>query len=117
AIKVYDHHGKGGIFGAVPFVNMIDQIDGVKMHIDYGKINEKGKLSALLKIVNNGPGHIDGKLSIRIADSEKDSIITNSQNHVLLLSDKILTAELGLPANERLDISVSFKDTITGKSV
>lgn len=105
------------MFGGVPFINMIDQIDGVKMHIDYGKINDKGKISAPLKVVNNSRGPIAGLLTIRIVDTEKDSVITNSKNHVLLKSDKILTAELGIPPDKRLDITVSFKDSITGKSV
>jgi len=117
AVKVYDHGGKGGIFGATPFVNMIDQIDGIKMHIDYGKINEKGKLSASLMVVNNSRDPISGSLMIRITDADKDSTITNSRSPVLINSDKTLIAEMGLPPDKRLDIAVSFKDSITGKTV
>jgi hypothetical protein len=116
-VKVYDHHGKGGIFGAVPFVNMIDQIDGVKMHIDYGKINSKGKLSAPLSVVNNSSMPIEGTLAIRVRNADNDSVLTNSQNKVTIASNKVLVADMGIPPDKRLDIAVNFTESITGKVV
>ena len=117
AIKVYDNGGKGGMFGAIPFVNMIDQIDGVKMHIQFGKINAKGKLEAPLMVVNNSNLPIEGSLSIRITDIEAEKIISNTEKKVLITPDKTLVAELGIPADKRLDIIVNFKESITGKTV
>jgi len=117
AIKVYDGGGPGGIFDGEPFVNMIDQIDGVKMHIQFGKINKDEKLEAPLMVVNNSNAPIDGILTITITDAETEKIVSNSDKKVMITPDKTLIGELAIPSERRLDIEVDFRETITGKSV
>jgi hypothetical protein len=117
AVKVYDNGGKGGIFGAIPFVNMIDQIDGVKMHIQLERINAKGKLEGPLMVVNNSVLPIEGSLSIRITDMDSEKVISNTEKKVTITPSETLIAELGVPADKRLSIAVNFKESITGKIV
>lgn len=54
SVRVYDGGGLGGIFSAVPYINMMDLVDAVTMSVEFGKTREEG--SAIL--IHNASGQL-----------------------------------------------------------
>jgi hypothetical protein len=117
AVRVYDANGLGGLFGGTPSVSMIDLIDAVKMHIEFGSVNNKGKLMAPLKLVNNSNQPVSGKLQVKIVATETGKLVKDQEQEITITPDKMIVGEMELPKDERLEIQVRFTEMNSGKSV
>jgi alpha-galactosidase len=117
AVKVYDGGGLGGIFGGTPYINMMDLIDGIKISFRPEEININKKLSSPIAISNSINQPINGTLKIKVTDSDDNKIIYEKDKGVSIFPDKNLVADLGLPANKRLEIAVDFVEKNTSKVV
>jgi len=79
SVRVYDGGGAGGIFGNVPYVNMIDLVDGVvinnKSSVQFIS-NTKARKNISLNNINNQK--VSGVLRYSISDVETDNKVTDS---------------------------------------
>ena len=117
AIKVYDGGGPGGIFDGEPFVNMVDQIDELKMEIEFKNAREKNRSEARLITINNSNAPIKGKLFFEIYDPEKEKEVSQTEKEVSIEAEKPSITELEISNDTRLEIEAVFKEAITGKTI
>lgn len=117
AVKVYDGGGLGGIFGGIPFINMMDLADGIKIDFRPSQVNISNKLSTPIVVSNSINQPVNGTLKIRVTDSDADKVIYSKDKAVTIYPDKSLVADLGLPINKRLDIVADFIEKNTGKPI
>lgn len=116
AVKVYDGGGLGGIYGGIPFINMMDLIDGIKLSFRDSHIEGKDKLVIPCVITNVIMQSIPGLLKLRVTDSENDKLIKSEDREVIVTYDKNIVAELDVPRDKRYDIDVQFIESNTKKS-
>ncbi len=114
AVRVYDGGGAGGIFSAIPFVNMMDLIDGVKMNLHIASTRDDKNT---LTLVNNIQKKIYGKLSIVVTDPGTDTLITQSKKDVELVAGNNFSINIPVESSQRATISAVFREQQTGKSI
>ncbi len=111
AVRVYDGGGGGGIFGTVPFVGMMDLIDGVKMNLS---VSTKQNIISLR---NDIQLKLTGKLIIKIINPENDSVIQNTTKDISINPNQSLTTNIENKTGQRSYISATFKEQHTGKTI
>jgi hypothetical protein len=116
AVKVYDGGGPGGIFDALPFVNMVDQIDKLKMEVQFRKKSTE-KIEVLVITENKSNAAIAGTLVVTINDPLTEKPVYHSEKKIRIAAGKSLTTGMAVTTNKRLEILSAFKEAISGKSV
>ena len=111
AVRVYDGGGGGGIYGSVPFISMMDIIDGIKMNVAFSTKQNAVTLENKIQL------KINGKLFISLIDPEKDSIIQKITKDIVLNPGQIFTTEVSNKNNNRSYIIATFKEQHTGKTI
>lgn len=96
AVRVYDGGGAGGMFSDVPYINMIDLIDGVTINNSSSvRFTSPGKAKKNISIDNNATQKITGTLNYSIIDVENEK----SKKHSLPVS---------IPAKNKFNISIDI---------
>src|SRR6266540_4255426 len=82
AVRVYDGGGGGGIFGATPFINMMDLIDGVVLEMNK---DENDKDQYTINVFNKLQIKLSGSLSVSFKEKNtgKTKIITQITPYIL----------------------------------
>ena len=111
AVRVYDGGGGGGIYGSVPFISMMDIIDGIKMNVAFSTKQNAVTLENKIQL------KINGKLFISLIDPEKDSIIQKITKDIVLNPGQTFTTEVLNKNNNRSYIIATFKEQHTGKTI
>lgn len=117
AIKVYDGGGLGGMFGSVPFINMIDLIDGIRLSFRDSKPGNDNKLIIPCVLTSTISQNIPGTLQLRITDSESGKLIKSEDRELTVTFDKNIVADLEVPKDKRFDIEAKFVEGNTKKSL
>ena len=111
AVRVYDGGGGGGIYGATPFLSMMDIIDGVKMNVSTAtKLNS-------ISLENKIQLKISGKLSISVVNSENDSVVKKIVKDIALDPNQVFTTDIKNVGSQRLTVSAVFSEAHTGKKI
>lgn len=116
-IKVYDGGGLGGMFGSVPFINMIDLIDGIRLSFRDSKPGNDNKLIIPCVLTSTISQNIPGTLQLRITDSESGKLIKSEDRELTVTFDKNIVADLEVPKDKRFDIEAKFVEGNTKKSL
>ena len=79
SVRVYDGGGTGGIFGGVPYVNMIDLVDGVVINNKSSvQFISNTKAKKTISLNNTNDQKVSGLLRYSISDVETENRITDS---------------------------------------
>jgi hypothetical protein len=114
AVKVYDGGGDGGIFGATPYINMLDLIDGVKIKAE----NTSSGNGQWLTLSNNFNTVIKGTLKIVIIDEENNISLDSTLTKISLAKNKYGPVLIKLPpAKNHISFVYSFSEEKSGKSI
>ena len=111
AVRVYDGGGGGGIYGAIPFVSMMDIIDGVKMNVSTATKQNSITLENSIQL------KIAGKLSISVVNSENDSVIKKIVKDIVLDPNQVFTTDIKNEGSQRVSVSAVFSEARTGKKI
>jgi hypothetical protein len=111
AVRVYDGGGGGGIFGAIPFISMMDLIDGVKLSVDAS--TKKSNIT----VQNQMQLQLSGKLLISLIDPEKDTVLQKIAKNISLNAQQNFASTIATGYGKRLDVSVIFIEQNTGKKI
>lgn len=111
AVRVEDFHGFGGMYGGIPFVNMVDRIDSLKVTVD-ARLNY-----CRLVVSNTAEKAIGGDLSVEVFSTEKKEVIKRyKQNFSLSFGQQLLIPIVkDLEGRNRIDVVVS--EGRTGKTI
>ena len=117
AVKVYDGGGAGGIFSAVPFINMVDLIDAVIINNNTSvKFTHPGKAIKNISLENNASEKITGTLTYTIIDVEHEKLTTHSKP-VSILPNKKIDITIPITLTERNNIQYKFEENKSHKSI
>ena len=72
AVKVYDGGGGGGIFGSIPYINLLDLIDGVKIKAS----NTQNNNGQMVSLTNQFSFTVAGTFKIETVDEETNTILS-----------------------------------------
>jgi len=117
AIRVYDGGGPGGLFGEVPYVNMIDLVDGIVINSSApAQQSSTGKMSREVIISNTNPQPVSGVFRVSIINFDKDTKVDDSMLIQLKPYGKT-QKQLPILANGRNTIRLSFIESHSGKAM
>ena len=117
AVRVYDGGGAGGIFNTVPFISMMDLIDGVSIRFRDTEVRPDNKINTPVVITNRFTIPVTGILTLRVTETETGKVTYNQTKKVTISVSKNLVAELGLPNNKRQEIYGEFIEEQSGKMI
>lgn len=117
AVRVYDGGGAGGIFGGMPYISMLDLIDGIEIN-NHTPVEflSRGRAKKNITLINGFNEGITGTLHYSVIDavndkSEKHSIPVNiTPNGKFNISIPITLAE-------RNNITYEFEESNTHKTI
>jgi len=113
AVRVYDGGGGGGIFDASPFINMMDLIDGAVLQINR---DENSKERYIINVSDKLQVNLSGTLSVSLKDG-LNNVTTKPFNESLNVNTlQTVSKNISVPADKRIEITVSFKEKNTGKT-
>jgi len=113
AVRVYDGGGGGGIFGATPFVNMMDLIDGVVLEMNK---DENNKDQYTINVFNKLQIKLSGSLSISLKDGLTNTFTKPVNEPIVVDALQSVLKNISVSADKRTEIAVSFKEKNTGKT-
>ena len=117
AVRVYDGGGPGGIFGGIPYVNMIDLIDGIEINTNSPvRFITSTKANKTISVINNSKQKITGTLRYTINDEENDKPITGSFA-ISLAPDSRTKHSFTFTLAERNNILYQFEESRSHKFV
>src|ERR1051326_681558 len=113
AVRVYDGGGGGGIFGATPFVNMMDIIDGVAVSVSK---DESNKGQYVINVSNNLQMKLNGTLVVSLKDGANNTSKSAVNQSVSIDALQSFSKNISVPSNKRLEVVAIFKEKNTGKT-
>lgn len=113
AVRVYDGGGDGGIYGAAPYVNMIDITDAISTAI---KKDEKSKDNYTIIVSNSGKTNIGGSVLVTLRDGERNITKSVLKQVVHIGPGERFVKEINVPSGKRMEINLSFTEKNTGKT-
>jgi len=113
AVRVYDGGGGGGIFGATPFVNMMDLIDGVVLEMNK---DENNKDQYTINVFNKLQIKLSGSLSVSLKDGLTNTFTKPVNEPIVVDALQSVSKNISVSADKRTEIAVSFKEKNTGKT-
>lgn len=117
AVKVYDGNGAGGIFGDIPYVNMMDIIDAVNINNKASvKFTHPGKAIKNISVENNAAEKITGTLTYNIIDVENDKTDTHTIP-VSISPYKKIDISIPITLAERNNIQYTFEESKSHKTI
>ena len=117
SVRVYDGGGAGGIFDEVPYVNMIDLIDGITINNSADvQFLSPGKAKKDISLDNSSPQKITGTLHYSVIDVDNEK--TEKQSiPVTVLPKSSLKLSFPLALAERNNIFYEFEESKTHKTI
>ena len=117
SVRVYDGGGGGGIFDEMPYVNMIDLIDGITINNSTGvQFISPGKAKKDISLDNSSPQKITGTLHYSVIDVDNEK--TEKQSiPVTVLPKSSLKLSFPLALAERNNIFYEFEESKTHKTI
>ncbi len=117
AVKVYDGGGLGGIFGGMPYISMLDLIDGIGINNSSPvRFISKAKAKKSITLTNSFDQTITGILHYSIIDIENDK--TEKHDMPVNLAGKAkLDLSIPITLAERNSISYEFEEGNTHKTI
>ncbi len=116
SVRVYDGGGGGGIFDEVPYVNMIDLIDGITINNSKAvQFISPVKAKKDIVLENSLPQKITGTLHYSIIDVENEKTEKQSMP-VTILPNSSLKLSFSFGAAERNNILYAFEESNTHKT-
>jgi len=116
AVRVYDGGGPGGLFGQLPYVNMIDLVDGIMISNSASlKKSSNEKMTKEVVISNNNPQPVSGVFRFSIINFDKENAVDDSLFIRLKPFEKI-KKQIPIDANGRNTIRFSFIESHSGKT-
>ena len=117
AVRVYDGGGLGGIYGGIPYVNMIDLIDGVEINNSSPvQFLSATKAKKNITLVNNYNQKIAGKFYYTVIDLENDKA-TRDSTAVTLTPKGKFSFSFPIALTERNNLTYEFKERSTQKTI
>jgi alpha-galactosidase len=114
AVRVYDGGGAGGFFAGIPYINMMDLIDGV--HIT-AVMDADTYGNGFINLQNTTSFAVKGLLKFTLTDSEKDSVLQSGNSSTTLAVMGAIAFAIKVPADKRVVLKAVFTESTTGKSV
>jgi len=111
AIKVFDRGGEGGMYGGTPFINMMDLIDGISMHLHFSSAD------ATIEVHNNVNTIINGTLHVEIIDPESNKTVSIKDQNISLPSGGSTAVFVTNDTKERLSIVATYQELLTKKTL
>lgn len=117
SVKVYDGNGLGGLFGAIPYINMMDLIDGI--HAEAGTVNGAGgKKMSTVTFANHFSTAISGSYEIVCFDEATQTVISKKTKAVTLVKNRPTIIYTAYPEKkEQISFTYTFTEKASGKSV
>ena len=117
AVRVYDGGGQGGIYGGIPYVNMVDLVDGLDINTSVPvQFISDTKAKKSITLHNTFNQKITGKLDFDIIDVTNNDTIRNS-HPVDLAPNGIEQFSFSVPLSERNDILYTFIEINSHKTI
>ena len=117
SVRVYDSGGPGGIYGGIPYVNMVDLIDGVEINNSSPvRFISPTKAKKDISLINNYNQKITGKLYCSIIDVENDITVKDSIA-VTLKPKGRFNYSFPFATAERNNIIYDFQESNTHKTI
>jgi len=117
AVRVYDGGGAGGIFGGMPYVSMLDLIDGLEIKnqcpVEY---LSNGKAKKEISLVNNFNQRITGTLHYAVIDMENEQTEKHSVP-VNISPNKTFDLSVPVTLAERNRLYYEFEESNTHKTI
>jgi len=115
SVKVYDGGGPGGIFGATPFVSLIDLVDGLLINNDEPvQFLPAGKAKKNITLTDTFKVKISGVFNYTVVDVENDK----QEKHSIpvdIMPGKKMIIPLAINLTERTNIVYEFEESNTHK--
>ncbi|GAB2812198.1 putative Ig domain-containing protein [Ferruginibacter profundus] len=113
SVRVYDGNGLGGLFGPMPYINVMDLIDGIKISPDPVAATKRKVL-----FTNTFASTISGKCIIESIDEEGQSVISTSTTEISLAKGQVKQFDIpAVKANSHSSYAFTFIENTTKKSV
>jgi hypothetical protein len=110
AIRVYDGGGGGGMFGGIPYISMMDIIDGITVTaLPNGNIGQ-------ITVNNQLQRAVPGALTIQVRDGEAGTNLSSTTENIQLAGLQSITKNASIPTGKRVELFASFKEKNTGKT-
>ncbi len=117
SVRVYDGGGAGGMFSAVPYINMIDLVDAVSINNSSSvQFISPNKAKKEISIDNNSDQKITGILNYSIIDVENEKIEKHTIS-VELLPYKKMNIPIDINLSGRDNIYYEFEESNSHKTV
>lgn len=116
ALRVYDGGGLGGQFGGVPFLDMVDLIDGISIHNEApAQFMSQTKMKKTVSLVNSLKIPVSGVLHYQVMDVEKRTE-TNDSVKVNIKTGAKFSYTIPVTMTGRNNIRYMFTESRSGKS-
>jgi len=114
AVRVYDGGGAGGIFSAIPFINMIDIVDGIQL-TGYFDADQPARASVV--ITNNNKVPLNGQVKVTTVNTNNNSVLQSITQKLTIGAHARSVFTLKSDPSSRTELKVRFTETNTGKSL
>ena len=117
SVRVYDGGGNGGLFGSIPYVNMMDLIDKVRFDNNSPvQFTGTDKAKKNIAIHNTFNQTINGKLHYSIIDLETDNMVKDSIS-ISIKPNAIFNYTIPINITGRNKIMYEFVESRSHKSI
>lgn len=117
AVRVYDGGGPGGMYSSIPFICMLDLVDGLEINNSVpAAFQRNGKAVKNISLVNKFNQPITGKLNYTVNYTESDKSEKNSTAVTLSPNGKF-NLSIPISAGGRTTIDYEFIEEHTQKTV
>ncbi|HMI79103.1 MAG TPA: putative Ig domain-containing protein, partial [Ferruginibacter sp.] len=117
AVRVYDGGGLGGIFGGMPYVSMLDLIDGIEINNSSPvQFLSAGKAKKNISLINSFNKKITGTLHYSVIDIENDKTEKRSVP-VNILPNSKFNFSIPITLAEKNNIIYEFEESNTHKPI
>ncbi len=117
AVRVYDGGGLGGIFGGMPYINMLDLIDGIEINNSSPiQFISAGKAKKNISLINSFNLKINGTITYSVIDIDNDKTEKHSIQ-VNILPNNRFNISIPIALAERNSLYYEFEESYTHKKI
>ena len=118
AIRVYDGSGGGGFYRDMPYLNMVEIVDGVTIDMGGSSYEFHGtQVTNKLRIANSLPVSMNGQLSYEIYDAANGHSLARSSRRLEVPAGGASVIAVTTPQRPGVQIRLRYTEQSSGKSM
>ena len=115
AIRVYDGSGSGGFYRDMPYINMVEKVDGVAVDAGESRYDYRGaRLAAHVRIANSLPVALAGTLRYEIYDAAAGRVLARREEPFSLPANGGRLVGIEAPQRQGIQLRFHFTDRASG---